>query len=175
MRNFTRAALAVGSAAVMATAVALPATAAEDTTTTTVEVQAGALSISAPASLALSSVAPGQTASGEFQPAEVVVTDLTADTLGWTTSYTITDFTSVSVPEAAISAGNVTYVPTTATVSGTATVTGTTAANGTGVIQTATAVTGNNTATWGGTISVSIPSDALAAADYTATLTHSVL
>ncbi|WP_157157577.1 hypothetical protein [Diaminobutyricimonas sp. LJ205] len=177
MRSITQVALAIASAAAITTVIAMPASAApvEDTTTTTVEVTAGALSISAPASLALSSVTPGGSATGTFQSTDVVVTDLTADTLGWTTSYTIGEFSSVLVPAGTIAASNVTYTPTVAIVDGTATVTEATASNGTGVIQTATAVTGNNTATWGGTITVTVPSDALAAADYTATLTHSVL
>ena len=173
MRNITRITLAFVGAAALTATVAIPASAATDTTSTTVEVQGGVLSITAPTSLALTGVQPGGTATGTLTG--VVVTDETADTIGWTASISITAFASVATPTKTIAATNVSYVPTQADVIGTATVTKSTATSGTGDVQVASAVTGNNTATWNGAISLAVPSDALAANDYTATLTHSVL
>jgi hypothetical protein len=75
-----------------------------------------------------------------------------------------------------ISAANASYTAGTATKTGTVTVTA--AAKQTGLsttgktVQTATAVNGNNTATWDGTLALAVPSDALAD-DYTAVVTHS--
>lgn len=174
MRKITRVTLVLATVAVFTGAATLPASAATTAdTTTTVAVDGGVLSISAPASLALTAVQPGATATGTL--AGVEVTDETADTVGWTTSFSISAFASVADPTKTIAAANVSYSPAAATVTGTATVTNTDASSGSGDVQAATAVTGNNTATWGGTISVAVPSDALAATDYTATLTHSVL
>lgn len=161
----------VGAAALTATS-AMPAIAATDDTTATVEVTAGVLSIAAPASLSLSDVAPGMTSSGTLTG--VQVSDQTADVAGWTASISITDFVSESVADA-IPAEGVSYTPTAATVLGDATVTAATVLDGAGVVQTATGVNGNNTATWNALVQLQVPQDALAADDYTATLTHSVL
>lgn len=178
MRNLTRASLAFagGLALVAATAVsASAATGAPADTTTTVAVTAGDLTIAAPATLALSSAAPGATASGTL--GTVSVSDLTADTMGWSATATISDFVddagtpADTTDDLTISASNFSYTPTAVTnVSGTATVT---ADDGTDTV-TATAVNGNNEASWGADVTLAIPSDALAAANYTATLTHSV-
>lgn len=168
MNKITRLAITGVAVAGLTLVGAMPAQAAD--TTATVEVQGGVLSIEAPGSVSLSSVIPGGTATGTLTG--VAVTDATADAIGWTASVTISDFTSGvnTIPASAV-----TYVPTTAQRVGTATVTESTATSGTGTVQTATAVTGNNTATWGATLSVQIPTDALAASDYTAILTHSVI
>ncbi|TDW26900.1 hypothetical protein [Cryobacterium psychrophilum] len=170
MRKIALSAVALVGAVAMVGVSALPASAASTTTTTT-EVTAGALTISTPASLALTNVAPGATATGTLTGVEV--SDLTADAIGWTASISISDFTSTLQPSSSIPSTGVNYVPTTAAVTGTVTVANTTADTGAGAVQTASAVTGNNTATWDATVNVAIPSDALAATDYTATLTHS--
>lgn len=173
MRNITRASLAFAGAVALTATVAFPASAATDTTSTTVEVLGGVLGISAPTGLVLVGVQPAATATGTLTG--VVVTDETADAVGWTASVSITAFASTATPALTIAATNVTYVPTQAVVTGTATATKSTAASGAGTVQVASAVTGNNTATWNGAVSLTVPSDALAATDYTATLTHSVL
>lgn len=179
MRNFTRAsfAFAGGLALVAGTAVsASAATGAPADTTTTVAVTAGDLTIAAPATLALSSAAPGATASGTL--GTVSVSDLTADSVGWSATATISDFVddagtpADTTDDLTIPAANFSYTPTGVTKdSGTATVTGDDSTD----TVTATAVTGNNAASWGADVTLTIPSDALAAANYTATLTHSVL
>ena len=170
MRKSLITTVAVVGAVALTGLTALPASAA--TTTATMEVTAGALSITAPAAIALSKVAPGATSTGALTG--VQVSDLTADAIGWTSSVNMTAFTSATT-KTSIPAAGITYTPTTATTTGTVAVAAAAAAAGTGAVQTATAVTGNNTATWGATIAVAVPSDALAATDYTATLTQSVL
>jgi hypothetical protein len=171
MRKITGISFAIGTAAVLTLAAAVPANAAD--TNATVTVTGGTVSISAPASVGLSAAAPGATAAATIPSVEV--TDTRAGTAGWTASFSSTAFTSATLTDQTIPAANVSYVPTTAVVTGTATVTGSTASAGAGAVQTASAVTGNNTAIWDGTVSVAIPSDALAATDYTATMTESVL
>lgn len=177
MRNITRASLAFvgGLALVGATAIsASAATGAPADTTTTVAVTAGDLTIAAPAALALSSAAPGATATGTL--GTVTVTDLTADTVGWSATATITDFVddggtpADATDDLTISSTNFNYTPTGVSSTGTATVAG----DDTTDTVSATAVTGNNTGSWGADATLAIPADALAAANYSATLTHSV-
>jgi hypothetical protein len=172
MRKIILTSFALTGAVAMTGIAALPASAATDDTTATVEVTAGALSIAAPESMILSAVAPGATATGTLTG--VQVSDLTADLAGWTTSVSISDFTSATTLDT-IPAAGVTYTAAGANVTGTADVAAGIASAGSGDVQTATAVTGNNTATWDATVNVVIPADALAATDYTATLTHSIL
>lgn len=172
MRNTTRVLAALAGAAALTLAVTLPANADTSDTTATVEVQAGALSIAAPAAMTLSAALPGATSTGTLSGVEV--SDLRAGAAGWITTATITDFTSASTT-ATIPSTAVSFATATADVVGTATVTPSNGGAGTGTLQTATAVTGNNTATWDQTINVAVPADALAATDYTATLTYSVL
>lgn len=172
MRRTILAASAIVGAAALTALTVVPASAATDTTDATVEVTAGVLSIAAPASLTLSAVAPGATSTGTLTG--VQVSDLTADVAGWTTTVSISDFTSEQSSDT-IPAAGVTYAAGTASVTGTATVSSATAAAGAGTVQTATAVTGNNTATWNADVSLVVPADTLAAEDYTAVLTHSVL
>ena len=75
----------------------------------------------------------------------------------------------------AIPASAMAYIPGAATVAGIATVTPTslTSMATPGTVQTATAVTGDNTATWNPSIAVTIPAGAVAGT-YSATITHSV-
>ncbi|GAA0966338.1 WxL domain-containing protein [Frigoribacterium faeni] len=140
--------------------------------TMTVAVAAGSLSISAPTAGDLGSVAPGST--GTATLAGVEVTDARAGTVGWPATVAISDFTSATLSET-IPATNLSYAPGVAATTGTATVTAAPATGGTAsAVQTATDVSGNNTATWDGTLDLTVPADALAAPDYTATVTHSV-
>ena len=142
-------------------------------TPVTVEITGGALAITVPAAADLGTAdasVSAQTVTGSLGP--VVVSDLRGDILGWVTTAGSTNFTG----GAGIPASAETYTPGTAVVTGIATVTpitldGMTAGGGT--VQTATAVTGVNTATWTPTIAVVVPAGAVAAT-YSATITHSV-
>ena len=138
----------------------------------TAAVAAGSLSISAPTGLDLGSITPGAAGTGTM--AGVEVTDARAATAGWVASVAISDFTSAELGTT-IPAAGASYTPTTATTTGTVSVTAAPATGGSEtVVQTATGVSGNNTATWDGTVTLTVPADALAADDYTATITHSV-
>jgi hypothetical protein len=168
----TAASLLVGGAGVLA--LATPAFAAGTPVTVTINA-GGGLGISAPVgpvSLgAATASASAQTVTGSLGP--VLVTDLRAGILGWVATAGSTDFTGPAGPT--ISAATMTYTPGTAVVVGLATVTPTslTAMGTPGTVQTATAVTGVNTATWNPSIGVLIPAGALAGS-YSATITHSV-
>lgn len=169
------AALLIGGAGALASgAPAFAGTVAD--TPVTVEVSAGTLSISAPtASQDLGSV-PASTGAQTVSAAlgVVTVTDTRAATLGWVATAGATDFTgpqsiSVSTP------GSVTYTPGNATVTGTANVVATNEDHlyPTVTVQTATGVSGANSAAWNPTIAVTIPGGAQAGT-YSTTITHSV-
>lgn len=93
---------------------------------------------------------------------------------GWVASVISTAFTPPVGP--AIPAANVGYTVGTIVQVGTATYTANDPPNLTGVAPavTATAITGDNSATWNPTINVTVPGG-MAAAVYSATLTHSVV
>jgi hypothetical protein len=164
-------ALLIGGAAVLT--FAAPAFAATGPTPVTVEVSAGVLAISVPVGADLGTVS----ASASAQPVTallgpVLVTDARGGILGWVTSAGSTDFTGAG----AIPAAAMTYTPGQATVVGIASVapTNLTAMTaGGGTVQTASSVTGVNTATWNPSIVVTIPAGAVAGT-YHATITHSV-
>jgi hypothetical protein len=165
-------ALFIGGAGVLALAV--PAFAATGPTPVTVQITGGALDISVPAAANLGTTAASasaQTVTGPLGP--VVVSDLRAGILGWVATAGSTSFTGPAGPT--ISAATMTYTPGTAVVVGIATVTpiSLTAMTTPGTVQTATAVTGVNTATWTPSIGVVIPAGALVGT-YSATITHSV-
>ena len=84
------------------------------------------------------------------------------------------DFTGEATG-ARLSAAGATYTPTAATTTGTVSVTASPATDPTTprIIQTATCVIGNNTATWDASLTIHVPNEAIADA-YTATLTYSV-
>lgn len=172
MRNFTRAAATLAAAALLVGVTALPAS-AEDTPSTAT-VTGGVLSISVPASAALLSSGPGVNAIGTL--GTVTVTDNTASTAGWDATVTVTDFTSVTLGAPVIGKAEFTYVPSSAVVSGAGAgvVTKSTVTGGLGGIVQAATASGNNAATWTANLTLAVPATALAA-DYTATLTHSVL
>lgn len=170
MRNLSRISLVVAVSAALVGSVALPATAAD--TGITVTVQGGGLAINAPGAAALGSIAPG--ANANVTLTGVAVTDTRAGTLGWQAQVIMT---ALTVSGQTIPASAATYTAAAATVNGTATVTPaapvadlTTAKT----VQTATAVSGNNDATWNATLNIAVPAGALAG-DYTATLTHSTI
>src|SRR5580704_10809908 len=156
------AALFIGGASVLTLAVPAFADTAPGTPVT-VEVTGGALTISAPTGpVNLGSVvtsANAQTVSALL--GNVAVTDLRGGTVAWTATVSATDFTG---PQAISTStfGLVVYTAGTATVTGSATVVGSTEStlNPGGPAQTATAVSGSNTATWDPTVAVTIPANA---------------
>ncbi|MEU6216285.1 hypothetical protein ABZ845_01985 [Streptomyces sp. NPDC047022] len=108
------------------------------------------------------------------QLGNVTVSDLRSGTAGWTVTANAVDFTgpqniSVSAP------GSSSYAPGTVTTTGTVTATATNLSPlyPPGAVVTATGVSGNNTASWNPTISVTVPANALAGT-YSSTVTHSV-
>ena len=158
----------------------LPARAAD--TTTTFALAAGALSISAPAS---SNLGTGSTGAGTLssQLGAVTVTDARGALLGtWTATVSSTDFTTGgATADETIAKGQVTYWSGAATAtSGTAVFTPgqATSANAQAlsVARTAfsaTAIVGNNSASWNPTLTVNVPATAVTGT-YTGTITHSV-
>lgn len=173
MRSITRISLALVGSAALVGSMALPASAADDTTTATVTVNGGVLAMDAPGGLAFDAIAPGGTASKDL--AGVTVNDTRADILGWTTTVSLSAFTSVLRPTAGFTATSFSYAAGAAVETGVSTVTAATATANGAAVQTASGVNGNNTAIWGSTVAIGIPANALAADDLTATLTHSVL
>jgi hypothetical protein len=166
-----RAALALACSAALAGGSAVPASAAD--TLTTVVVSSGSLGFSsAPASASLGLVDPGVDAAITVRG--ITVSDDRAGTAGWSASVVLTDFTG-DATGAALSSAGVTYTPTAAATTGTVTMTASTANNPTTprIVQTATGVSGNNTATWNAGLTVPVPKDAVVDT-YTATLTYSV-
>ncbi|MEV8100167.1 hypothetical protein [Kitasatospora sp. NPDC085879] len=146
------------------------------TTPLTAQVESGTLDIIVPTTsvslgIVVASTSP-QTVSSQI--GNVTVTDGRGGTVGWTATADAVDFTgpqniSVSAP------GSSSYTSPSATVTGTASVTN---ANLSplyppGPVQTATGVSGINTATWNPTISLTIPGNALVGT-HSSTLTHSV-
>jgi hypothetical protein len=159
---------------------ALPATA--DTTTTTFTLTGGALSISVPASKDLGSAATGASTLSS-QLGTVTVTDDRGALLGsWTATVSSTDFTTgAATSNETIAKSSVTYWsgPATST-SGTAVrVPGqATSANAQDLSTSrtafsATGVVGNNATAWNPTLTVNLPSTAVAGT-YSGTVTHSV-
>jgi hypothetical protein len=166
-----RTALAVVCSAAMLGVMAGPASGAD--TVATVVVSSGSLGFSsAPTSAALGEVHPGTVAAITLHG--ITVTDNRAGTAGWSASVLLMDFTG-DATGARLSAAGATYTPTAATTTGTVSVTASPATDPTmpRIIQTATCVTGNNTATWDVSLTIQVPNEAVADA-YTATVTYSV-
>jgi hypothetical protein len=174
MRNMkiAAAALFLGGAGVLTFAVpAFAATAAD--TPVTVVVSQGTLGISAPTASVLLGTTPAsasaQTVTAQLGP--VLVTDNRAGIAGWVATVGATapsDGTGIPLTAMAYSPGGTTVV-------GTATVTGINLASMAtpSTVETATAVSGDNTATWNPTIVVTVQAGAVAGT-YSATITHSV-
>lgn len=143
---------------------------AEDTTVT-VEVTGGALSITVPAALALTSVAASTSAETVSSALGAVsVSDLRGTAAGWSVTAASADVLGSEL------GGAISYTTTDATFTGAVAIVAadvpvlsTTAAP----VQTATA-TGANTGTWNPTIELTVPAGALAGS-YSATITHSVV
>lgn len=171
MRSFSRVSLVVAASAALVGSMALPASAAD--TTATVQVPVGSLSVSAPAGADLTTITPGGGASATLTG--VQVTDTRAGEAGWSAQVVLSNFVGAT-PTNVIPATAAVYTPSVAVTSGTVTVEGAVQSDlsTAKTVQTATAVTGNNAATWDANLSVTAPADALADV-YTATLTHSVL
>lgn len=166
-----RAAVAFAFSAAMALGMAIPASGAD--TPITVVVSSGSLGFSsAPASVSLGVSDPEVAA--VIALADITVTDNRAGTAGWSASVFLTDFRG-DATGAALSSAGATYTPTTATTTGTVNVTPSTATDPTTPrpVQTATGISGNNTATWNAGLTVQVPNDAIVDT-YTATLTYSV-
>jgi hypothetical protein len=161
-------------------AFALPARAAD--TTTTFTLAAGSLSISAPASSGLGS---GSTGGGTLsaQLGTVTVTDSRGALLGtWTASVSSTDFTTGgATANETVAKGQVTYWSGAATASsgtavflpGQAAAVNAQALNVARTAFSASAIVGNNSASWNPTLIVNVPAAAVAGT-YTGTITHSV-
>jgi hypothetical protein len=147
-------------------------------TTATITITGGALSISVPAAAGNLGSQPdavgGETISGPLGQVQVLDARNAAAGSAWVASVIATAFTPTSGP--AIAASAVSYAAGAITQVGTATYSANNPLNLTGVapVVTATGITGDNSATWNPTITVTVPGG-MAAGIYFATITHSVL
>jgi hypothetical protein len=170
--------LLAGAAGVLTLAIASPASAAPGDTTATITVTGGSLSISVPNSANLGTRAnteSGGTISGTLGEVQVLDARTAGAGATWTASVISTTF--VPTPGTAIAASAVSYTAGTITETGTSVTTANDPASLSGVSAavTATAITGDNSATWNPTIHVVVPGGiAGASTTYTATITHSV-
>jgi hypothetical protein len=143
----------------------------------TITVTGGALEISVPAGpVSLGSIVntvEGGTVGGQLGVVQVSDARSAAAGSGWVASSISTAFTPPAGP--AIAASAVGYTAGSITKVGTATYTANDPADLTGVIAvvTATGITGDNSASWNPTITVTVPGG-MAAGEYSATITHSV-
>jgi hypothetical protein len=170
---------AVVAGSALGASAALPSSAvAAGNTTATVTIVGGALLISVPpAAGSLGSRANTVNAgsvSGSLGPVQVTDARLAAAGSGWVASVISTAFTPPSGP--ALAASLVSYSAGTITKVGTATYTANDPGDLTAVVPavTATGITGDNSATWNPTITVTIPGGTIAGV-YSATITHSVV
>jgi hypothetical protein len=172
----TRHLLLATAAAVLSTGTALSASAA--VTTATVTVSGGALSITVPVNAGSlgtrANTVSGGTISGPLGQVQVNDARSAAAGSGWVASAISGAFTPSAGP--AIAASAVGYSAGAIAKVGTATYTANDPADLTGVapVVTATGITGDNSATWNPTITVTVPGG-IAANVYAATITHSVL
>jgi hypothetical protein len=170
--------LAATAAATLMLTTALPAYAADGETVATVTVETGSLSITVPADAGnlgtRDNTIDGGTISGALGQVQVIDARSAAAGSGWVASVISTAFTPPT--QTAIAASAVSYSAGTITKVGTATYTANNPGNLSGVAPavTATGITGDNSATWNPTITVTVPGGA-AAAVYSATITHSVV
>lgn len=167
--------LACAAAVSAAMAIALPASA--DDTTTTFTITAGTLDITVPGTSNLGSVATGA-ANVSAQLGSVSVADERGGLeAAWTATVSSTTFTTggATAPET-VAASAVNYSAGAATsTTGTATFTPGTAGSlaSPRTAFSASAITGNNTAAWNPTITITLGAQAVAGT-YTGTITHSV-
>lgn len=172
----TRTLLVISATGLLTLAVALPASAAGETSAT-VTVTGGGLSITVQAAAgslgsAVNTV-DGSTISGPLGQVQVLDARSAAAGSGWVASVISTAFTPSSGPT--IGAALVGYNAGTVAKTGTATYTANNPSNLTGVVAavTATGITGDNSATWNPTINVHIDGGKIAGT-YSGTITHSV-
>lgn len=152
----------------------MPASAATtDTTEATVTISGGDLAMSAPTTAPFIAVSPG--ADATFSLASISVTDTRAGIAGWETTASLTDFVGEN-DQHIIAKANATYDPSVTGTTGDATFSdvGAVSLGAPALVETASEVTGNNSATWTAALSLAVPANALADT-YTATLTHSVV
>jgi hypothetical protein len=159
-----------------------------ENTTVIFTVTTGALSITAPVSVALGSGAPGTTISGPLGggvlgPSVVVTDDRALLTAASTATASAGSWTTGGgTPAETIPVSDIGYAVGSVTTTGTITATGTNLPAGTALgdlsgapeaVVTGTAGVGDNTAGWNPTISVAVPASAVGGV-YTGTLTQSV-
>jgi len=160
------------SAAALMAVTALPASAAAGDTTTTFSLTGGSLSVAVAASAALTNGVSGD-GSVTGQLGTTTVTDDRGGVAAWNATGASTTFTSLtsSTTSTGVSytGGAMTPTGTITIASGTATTLTTTPAT----VAAPTAVSGNNTAAWNPTLTVSLPASAITGA-YTGTVTTSV-
>jgi hypothetical protein len=176
----TRSLLLVTATGLLTLGIAMPTAAVglPGESSATITVTGGALSITvSPAAGSLGSRANsvlGGTISGLLGPVQVNDARSAAAGSGWVASAISTAFTPPSGP--AIAASAVGYTAGAVVKVGTATYTANDPGNLTGVapVVTATGITGDNSATWNPTITVTVPGG-MAAGVYSATITHSVV
>lgn len=160
------------------TALGLSQPAAAEPTSATVTVTGGSLSITVPTDAgslgSRQNTVGGGTISGPLGEVQVNDARSAAAGSGWVASVISTAFTPPSGPT--IPASSVGYTAGTIAKIGTATYAANDPTDLTGVapVVTATGITGDNSATWNPTINVAVPGG-MAAAIYSATITHSVL
>lgn len=167
--------LAVVVAGAMLSLVALAPAAHAATTTTTFTLTAGALSISAPGSAALSNAATGA-ASLAGSLGTVTVTDARGGINGWAATASSSSFTGTGLSVIANSSVDYTSGLATASSGVVTPVPGAALPTAMGSPVTAfsgTVVVGNNSVSWAPSLTVNLPSNALAGS-YSGTITHSV-
>jgi hypothetical protein len=177
-KRIKRCGLLLATAGVLSFGFAVPAAAVPGGTTATITIQGGSLSISVPADAgnlgtATNSVG-GEVITGSLGQVQVNDARSAAAGSGWVASVISGAFTPPAGP--AIAASAVGYTAGVITKTGTATYTANNPSNLTGVSPavTATGITGDNSATWNPTISVTV-GGGMAAGVYSATITHSVV
>jgi len=168
--------VSVGVAGVaVAAALVSPATAGAEDTTTTFEIVGGGLTIVPQPSAALNDAQTGDAAVLGLL-GNVTVSDQRGSDAGWTVTVSSSEFAlAPGSGDTTIAPTQVQYNPGDIDSTGAVTATPTAAAGldtAKTVVQ-GTAVRGNNTASWNPTLTVGLPSDALAG-DYTGTVTTSV-
>ena len=180
MRKIALAAVALAGSMALIGVTAVPAFAAD--TPVTVAVAKGEISISAPkdgATLTKSGPDTNLDATATATIAATTVTDLRAGEALWKATVSLSNLSDgIAMSPKTISTTDATYLANTAETVGTvtmatpATVTGLNATTAP-TSQAATAVTGNNSASWTATLTVKVPSEALVA-DYKGVVTQSV-
>ena len=162
----------VAAAGALAVAVISPAVANAAETDLTFTVVGGALTITAPQSAPLT--VTGNVASGGIDP--VTVSDQRAGINGWIVQASSSAFAKSAQDDTEIPATAVSYsAPLLPTRTGISTVSGVLVPQVIDTnkpVVTAVAVVGANTATWTGTVTVTLPSEVVAG-DYAGTVTHS--